>query len=133
MFFGGLTAIHFTSHDIGYVVNVSGLIGKTTDGGNTWTQQHYLKADNVGAGDKFGISVAISGDTAVIGASNYSSNKGKIYIYKRSGTAWNSEQTIEGEATDDYFGHSVSIDSDTIAVSANEKGMDSMEVHYRII
>ena len=36
--------------------------------GSTWTQQAYLKASNAGAFDDFGYSVAISGDTAVIGA-----------------------------------------------------------------
>ena len=87
---------------------------------NAWAQQKELTGQS--SSDKFGISVAISGDTAVVGASNYSSNKGKIYIYKRSGTSWNSQQTIEGETTDDYFGHSVAIDSDTIIVGANEKG-----------
>src|SRR5690349_21818429 len=36
--------------------------------GSTWTQQAYLKASNTGAGDNFGQSVAISGDTIVVGA-----------------------------------------------------------------
>jgi FG-GAP repeat len=31
--------------------------------GTTWTQQAYLKASNSGAGDRFGVSVALSGDT----------------------------------------------------------------------
>ena len=31
-------------------------------------QQAYLKASNTGAGDHFGISVAVSGDTVVVGA-----------------------------------------------------------------
>src|SRR5207248_2080220 len=35
--------------------------------GSTWTQQAYLKASNTGVSDFFGGSVAISGDTAVIG------------------------------------------------------------------
>ena len=36
--------------------------------GSTWTQQAYLKASNPGAGDFFGVSVAISGDAVVVGA-----------------------------------------------------------------
>ena len=36
--------------------------------GTTWTQQAYLKASNTGAGDGFGVSVAVSGGTVVVGA-----------------------------------------------------------------
>ena len=36
--------------------------------GVTWTQQAYLKASNTDAGDRFGYSAAVSGDTAVVGA-----------------------------------------------------------------
>jgi hypothetical protein len=36
--------------------------------GTTWSQQAYLKASNAGAGDHFGCSVAISGETVVVGA-----------------------------------------------------------------
>src|SRR5262245_37661890 len=36
--------------------------------GTTWTQQAYLKASNTDVGDTFGASVAVSGDTIVVGA-----------------------------------------------------------------
>ena len=36
--------------------------------GTNWTQQTYLKASNTGAFDNFGQSVAVSGDTVVVGA-----------------------------------------------------------------
>jgi hypothetical protein len=36
--------------------------------GTTWSQQAYLKASNTGASDSFGGSVAVSGDTVVVGA-----------------------------------------------------------------
>jgi len=42
--------------------------------GTTWSQQAYLKASNTGAGDSFGTSVAVSGDTVVVGAINEKSN-----------------------------------------------------------
>jgi hypothetical protein len=34
----------------------------------TWSQQAYLKASNTDAIDRFGYAVAVSGDTAVVGA-----------------------------------------------------------------
>src|SRR5258708_627860 len=36
--------------------------------GVTWTQQAKLVAPDPGGGDEFGLAVAISGDTAVVGA-----------------------------------------------------------------
>ena len=42
--------------------------------GSTWTQQAYLKASNTEAGDRFGRSVSISGDTVVVGAWDEDSN-----------------------------------------------------------
>ena len=36
--------------------------------GTSWTQQAYLNASNTGLFDQFGSSVAISGDTVVVGA-----------------------------------------------------------------
>ena len=42
--------------------------------GTTWSQQAYLKASNTDAFDVFGRSVAVSGDTVVVGALNEESN-----------------------------------------------------------
>ena len=36
--------------------------------GAIWSQQAYLKASNTDTVDRFGISVAVSGDTVVVGA-----------------------------------------------------------------
>ncbi len=36
--------------------------------GSTWTQQAKLTASDAAAGDQFGYSVSVSGDTAVVGA-----------------------------------------------------------------
>ena len=41
--------------------------------GVAWTQQAYLKASNTGHGDYFGGSVAVSGDTVLVGASGEAS------------------------------------------------------------
>ena len=42
--------------------------------GTTWSQQAYLKASNTEPYDDFGYSVAVSGDTVVVGASREDSN-----------------------------------------------------------
>jgi hypothetical protein len=42
--------------------------------GGVWSQQAYLKASNTGSGDEFGNSVAVSGDTVVVGANREDSS-----------------------------------------------------------
>ncbi len=98
-------------------------------------QQEYLKASNADAQDHFGGAVAISGDTAVIGASRESSNAtcingyesnnltagaGAAYVFVRTGGVWTQQAYLKSSNpnVDDFFGHSVAIDGDTIAISA---------------
>ena len=106
--------------------------------GTTWSQQAYLKAANAEAGDNFGTSVAISGDTIVVGASqedsnqttitngstassdNSASNAGAAYVFVRSGTNWSQQAYLKAPNTgrDNNFGTSVAISSDSIVVGA---------------
>jgi len=46
--------------------------------GATWTQEAYLKASNTDPGDKFGRSVALSGDTLAVGAPGEASSASGI-------------------------------------------------------
>ncbi len=106
-----------------------------TRSGSTWSQQAYLKASNTGAGDNFGNSVAISGDTIVVGAylessnatgvggnqtDNSASNSGAAYVFTRSGTTWSQQAYLKASNTGafDKFGNNVGISGDTIVVSA---------------
>lgn len=111
--------------------------------GNSWAQEAYLKAPNVGTGDRFGYSVAIDGDTAVVSSPTEDSNQnfistsastannwfesGAVYVFKRSGSTWASEAYIKptnpgGDAVltvlGDLFGYAIAIDGDTIAVGS---------------
>ena len=52
----------------------SGAVYVFTRTGGVWTQQAYLKASNSNVGDQFGISVALSGNTLVVGADHEQSN-----------------------------------------------------------
>jgi len=100
-----------------------------------WTQQAYLKASNTGAGDAFGVSVAISGDTIVVGAQREDSNakgvggsqadnsatdSGAAYVFVRSGSTWSQQAYVKASNTgaSDNFGNAVAISGDTIAVGA---------------
>jgi hypothetical protein len=70
----------------------------------------------------FGCSVAVSGDTVVVGAEQASvngSHPGAAYVYKFDGTAWQEESkltTSDGTAYSFGFGYSVAVSKNTIVV-----------------
>lgn len=91
--------------------------------GTTWTQQQKLTASDGAIFDFFGFSVAISGDSAIIGTlQNVGANfqQGSAYVFVRSGTTWSQQQKLLASdgATGDSFGNSVAIFSDTAVVGA---------------
>ena len=102
-----------------------------------WTQQAYVKASNTAAGDIFGTSIALSGDTLAVGASNEAScavgvngdqaNKGcpgagAVYVFTRANEVWTQRNYVKASNTDntfaDAFGFSVALSGDTLAVGA---------------
>lgn len=113
--------------------------------GTNWSQQAYLKASNTGAFDHFGSSVAVSGDTLVIGANGETSNAtgvngnqndnslqyaGAAYVFVRSGTNWSQQAYIKASNTDayDYFG-SVTVSGDTVVVGAANEDSNAIGVN----
>jgi hypothetical protein len=104
--------------------------------GGTWSQQAYLKASNTDPADQFGSSVAVSGDTVVVGAftessaatgvngnqtDNSASRSGAAYVFVRNGTTWSQQAYLKASNTDvdDFFGRSVAVSGDTVVVGAN--------------
>ncbi|HEX8737838.1 MAG TPA: hypothetical protein VF721_21080 [Pyrinomonadaceae bacterium] len=92
--------------------------------GTIWSQQAQLTAADGAANDQFGISVAISGETAIVGAYfddvGANADQGSAYIFVRSGTTWSQQPQLLASdgAADDRFGISVSISGDTVIVGA---------------
>ncbi len=81
-------------------------------------QQEILAADGHAA-DEFGWSVAIKGDTAVIGAPGANNAVGAAYVFNRSVGTWTqSARLTPSEARSTAFGYSVAITASTIAVGA---------------
>jgi len=92
--------------------------------GNDWAMQHQIFAKDGEAEARFGSSVAISGDTIVIGAPydkiGENSYQGSVQVFTRSGSGWTFQQKLtapDGEAQD-QFGASVGISGHTIVVGA---------------
>ncbi len=91
--------------------------------GIAWTQEAKLVASDGKAGDQFGYSVSISGDTAVVGAlydGDMGNNSGSAYLFVRSGTTWTKVAKLVASdgSESDFFGYSVSISGDTAVVGA---------------
>ncbi|MFZ5820640.1 MAG: S-layer homology domain-containing protein, partial [Chloroflexota bacterium] len=99
------------------------------------SQQAYLKASNTDAYDYFSYSVALSGDTVVIGAYREDSSTtgvngnqdddsaedaGAAYVFVRDGETWSQQAYLKASNTDptDRFGYSVAISDDTIVIGA---------------
>jgi hypothetical protein len=100
-----------------------------TRSGSVWTQQSQLLASDGTAGDSFGCSVSIFGDTVVVGAyskaSGSSFNQGAAYVFTRVGTVWAQQAKLSATdaAANDFFGFSVSAGLDTVVVGASSKSV----------
>jgi len=83
-----------------------------------------ITATDGAAGDRFGLSVSLSGDYALIGApsdDDAGSRSGSAYIFRREGTAWIEEAklTSSNGTAGDRFGCSVSLSSDYTLIGAD--------------
>ncbi|MEZ5470283.1 MAG: hypothetical protein R3E90_00745 [Marinicella sp.] len=101
--------------------------------GNSWTQTAKLKGRNGAVNDRFGYSVSLSGDLALVGAygDDFNGNdSGLAYVFYSNGMAWDRKTTLiaTDDAEEDYFGFSVNISGDYALVGAygdDDKGSQS--------
>ena len=87
-----------------------------------------LFASDGAADDEFGISIAVDGNTAVIGAHQDDTRNGSAYVFTKVSGVWSqaAKLTASDGAADDEFGYSVAVDGDTIVVGAHlDDGTDS--------
>ncbi len=103
-------------------------------GTGSWTAQAYLKPLNTGAFDHFGRSVAIAGETVIIGApledsdsrgyngqgNDLSRDSGAAYVFARSGDQWAQHAYLKSlNTTTNYnFGAAVAVFGNTVAISS---------------
>ncbi|MBK7404038.1 MAG: FG-GAP repeat protein [Phycisphaerales bacterium] len=91
--------------------------------GGVWSEIAKITPSDGAAQEEFGISVALSGDSVVVGArwdDDLGTKSGSAYVFERVGGAWT--QVVKLTASDgdasDQFGESVSLDGDTVVVGA---------------
>ncbi len=99
--------------------------------GKKWTQQAYIKASNPGNGDYFGYSLSLNSDGSILAVGAYKegssatgiggdqknndiNNSGAAYVFVRDGKKWTQQAYIKASnpGNGDYFGHSLSLNSD---------------------
>lgn len=112
--------------------------------GSAWAQEAYVKASNTGSSDRFGNSVAVSGNTVVVGAyqedsnatgingdgsNNSASASGAAYVffYNTGSSSWSQQAYLKASNTGngDQFGGSVAISGDLIIVGAGGEGSNA--------
>ena len=100
--------------------------------------QAYVKSSRTMANHAFGHSIALSknGDTLAVGAPQeygVGSNSGAVYIFTRSGTAWEEQARITASNADtgDHFGYSLALSEtgNILAVGAHLEDSGAKGVH----
>lgn len=108
--------------------------------GASWSQQYMVQPVDGGTGDRFGISVALSGDGDTLavgaysedsaatgsegdGADNTQPQSGAVYVFTRAANGvWSQQEYLKASnsGTDDLFGSSLALSADgsTLAVGA---------------
>ena len=115
----------YADDDNGYTSGSAYVFTRTN---GIWTQRAKLTASDAAASDYFGMSVAINGDTVVIGAyadDDDGSASGSAYVFTRDtagdlASGWTEVAKLTAGDADalDQFGRSVSIDGDTVVIGA---------------
>lgn len=104
--------------------------------GGKWVQQAYLKADAPQSSEFFGASVAIDGDTILVGATRAGDHltdvttlryrQGAVYVFQREGTVWSQRGVLESGRSDvEWFGWTTALTKDTILVGAPHDSEDA--------
>ncbi|MEP7337170.1 MAG: putative Ig domain-containing protein, partial [Acidobacteriota bacterium] len=99
--------------------------------GVTWSQQQKLTAADGVAADNFGSAVALSGETAVIGAPaedlSTPQSKGAAYVFVRNGVTWSQQQKLVAAdgLIDEEFGAVVALSGETAVIGNYNKQIGS--------
>lgn len=86
-----------------------------------WNYDHLIEDPESGS-NEFGYSLAMEGTTLVVGAPQTDSNKGWVYVYDISTSPATLLYTIKSTAASKYFGYSVALKNNCLAVSGIQEG-----------
>jgi uncharacterized repeat protein (TIGR01451 family) len=104
--------------------NGSGVVYLYRRDGGSFTAPRKLLASDAARGDQFGLTLALSGDTLIVGAPNAvghgGSLSGVVYVFHREGETWTQAQelTADDARPFDNFGFSLAIDASRAVIGA---------------
>ena len=124
-FFGDVVTIEGDTAVVGVSAdgNLRGSVQVFVRSGATWTAQQRILASDGISPDGFARSVAINGNTLIVGApiaSGGSFRTGAAYVFVRSGSVWTQQQKLftAENRPQSSFGAGVAIENNTIIVSS---------------
>ncbi|MHB8810870.1 MAG: FG-GAP repeat protein, partial [Desulfobulbaceae bacterium] len=100
--------------------------------GSGWVYQAKLVASDAAQGDRFGWSVAVGLDKALIGVNrtpgDEAARPGAAYAFIRTGSSWAEKQRFKGnnEGTDDGFGAAVALYDNFYLIGAPRETVDTL-------
>ena len=108
----------------------AGAVYVFVESGGNWTLEAKLIPSGFGGlfDDLFGESVAIDGDTAIIGApiaNGGEPRSGAAYVFTRSGGVWTQQQRVSPGVFQENFGEDVAISGTSFIVGAPTQGLGS--------
>ncbi len=134
----GNTAVVGASLDDHFAGTDAGAAYVFVRSGTVWSQQAKLIASDAAALDFFGVSVAISDDTIIVGANGeddtfVGSDTGAAYVFVRSGTVWTQQAklTPADPMAGSFFGISVGLSADSAIIGRNGDTTGSAYVFTR--
>ncbi len=113
-------AYHDDHTDDGNTIGNAGSAYVFTKVSGVWSQKAKLIALDGAANDEFGISVAVNGDTVVVGARQNDTRSGAAYVFTKVSGVWSQKAKLIASdgAADDEFGISVAVEGDTVVIGA---------------
>jgi hypothetical protein len=123
-FFGTTVALDGDTALVGGTDEESGFTGAaylfSKKGNGAWTQDTLLTPSDAHSNERFGISVALQGSTAVVGAFGDNGVAGSAYVFTKNGSTWQGTQklTASDAHSGDLFGYSVGLDGDVLVLGA---------------
>ena len=123
---GSTALVGAPSHTVGGNVG-QGAAYVYTEANGAWSQTAELTASDGAANNDFGLSVALSGATALVGAPGHTVNgnvsQGAAYVYTEANGTWSqtAELTASDGAQGNFFGWSVAVSGATALVGADSR------------
>ncbi len=96
--------------------------------GKRWSEEQRLVASDGHSGARFGLSVSLSGDLALVGAPEHR-DSGASYVFRYDGKRWIEDQKLVTREPSSYLGESTALSGTTALIGAPWHGSvgDRME------